>query len=156
MRKLPIGVLARPLCNVYSVGKTLLEGTTPAASPSHTGRHQSRADRGHMRRYAFAFALALTAAVHAAGPESKYKTPRTADGQPDLQGVWNFSSDVPLERPAKFSDRKFFTTDEIAQLRIAKDKALATIASFVPVEDVGLTLLDHTSYVQDLRTSLIT
>jgi hypothetical protein len=108
-----------------------------------------------MKNYAFVFALILTAAVHAAAPDARYKTPRTGEGQPDLQGLWNFSSDVPLERPAKFADRKVFTKAEIEQLRIAKDKALQMIASFAPVEDIGLTLLDHTSYVQDLRTSLI-
>src|SRR3954471_16348986 len=108
------------------------------------------------RRFLVCLLIVASGAITTLGAQGKYKAPRTADGQPDLQGVWNFSSDVPLERPGKFSDRKFFTKDEIAQLRIAKDKGLATIASFVPVEDVGLTLLDHTSYVQDLRTSLIT
>src|SRR5438132_3798695 len=109
-----------------------------------------------MRKYSLAFVLVLTAAVHAAGPETKYKTPRTADGHPDLQGVWNFSTDVPLERPPAFADRKFFTKEELEQQRIAKDKGFRALISFAPVEDVGLSLLDHTVYVQDLRTSLIT
>ena len=63
---------------------------------------------------------------------------------------------MPLERPAAFADRKFFTKEELDQQRIAKDKGFRTLISFTPVEDVGLSLLDHTVYVQDLRTSLIT
>ena len=31
--------------------------------------------------------------------------PRTPQGRPDLQGVWNFSSLTPLERPAEFAGR---------------------------------------------------
>ena len=31
---------------------------------------------------------------------SDYQTPRTEWGQPDLQGVWNFSSDTPMAIPA--------------------------------------------------------
>ena len=32
-------------------------------------------------------------------------------GQPDLQGVWNFSSIVLLQRPAQFGDRQFLTSE---------------------------------------------
>jgi len=38
--------------------------------------------------------------------------PRTIDGQPDLQGVWNFSTITPLERPAEFAGREFMTDAE--------------------------------------------
>lgn len=43
-----------------------------------------------------------------------YEVPRTEWGLPDLQGVWNFSSDVPMQRPVEFGDRLFLTADEIA------------------------------------------
>ena len=45
--------------------------------------------------------------------------PRTAWGHPDLQGVWNFSSDTPLNRPAEFEGRAFLTDEEVAQRREA-------------------------------------
>jgi hypothetical protein len=37
----------------------------------------------------------------------KWITPRTPDGKPDLQGVWNFGSATPLERPAQFAGQEF-------------------------------------------------
>lgn len=46
-----------------------------------------------------------------------YAVPRTQWGQPDLQGVWNFSSDTPMQRPAQFGERQFLSADEIEQIR---------------------------------------
>ena len=59
------------------------------------------------------FLLALTAVSSAAGPDAKFKAPRTEDGQPDLRGVWNFSSDVPLERPASAAGKTVWTREEL-------------------------------------------
>ena len=49
--------------------------------------------------------------------QGNYVTPRTEWGQPDLQGVWNFSSNVPLQRAQRFGDREYMTTEEVAQMR---------------------------------------
>jgi hypothetical protein len=57
-----------------------------------------------------AAALAIVAvSAHLAGQPSK---PRAADGHGDLQGVWNFSTITPLERPAEFAGREFLTDAE--------------------------------------------
>jgi hypothetical protein len=37
-------------------------------------------------------------------------------GEPDLQGIWTRDADVPLQRPAKYRDREFFTDAERADL----------------------------------------
>jgi len=44
-------------------------------------------------------------------------------GHPDLQGVWNFSSEIPFERPERFGNREFLTDEEIAEIqaRIAEE-----------------------------------
>lgn len=41
---------------------------------------------------------------------------RTPDGQPDLQGFWNFQTLTPLERPKEFKDKAFLTDVEAAAL----------------------------------------
>jgi hypothetical protein len=41
--------------------------------------------------------------------------PRTTAGQPDLQGVWNYSGWTPLERPPAYAGREFLTDEELAQ-----------------------------------------
>jgi hypothetical protein len=38
-----------------------------------------------------------------------------AQGHPDLQGVWTFSTITPLERPAEFAGKEFLTDAEAAQ-----------------------------------------
>jgi hypothetical protein len=122
----------------------------------NTGTRRHRAAATGRNPSLLLFLLLLTAvAASAAGPEGKYKAPRTEDGQSDLQGVWNFSSDVPLERPSAFADKKFFTREELAQQKTTKEKALATVAKFAPVEAVGLAWLDYAAKIENLRTSLI-
>jgi hypothetical protein len=44
-----------------------------------------------------------------------YTPPRTADGQPDLQGVWNFATLTPLQRPGELAGKEFFTDREAAE-----------------------------------------
>jgi hypothetical protein len=39
--------------------------------------------------------------------------PDTADGRPDLQGIWDYRSATPLERPAQFTGRETMTADEV-------------------------------------------
>jgi len=48
--------------------------------------------------------------------------PRTGDGQPDLQGVWDFRTVTPMERPAEFKDKPFLTEQEVADY----EKRIAT------------------------------
>jgi hypothetical protein len=42
--------------------------------------------------------------------------PRTPWDEPDLQGIWTDEYQTPLQRPARFANREFFTEEERAEL----------------------------------------
>jgi hypothetical protein len=45
--------------------------------------------------------------------QKKWTLPRTPDGHPDLQGIWDYRSATPLQRPDRFAGKEFLTADEV-------------------------------------------
>ena len=90
------------------------------------------------------------------------ETPRTAWGAPDLQGVWDFRSLTPMERPADLADKEVFTSEEAASFSeevlreqsrdLADADAQAATGRVVPYNDFWF---DWGSSVTTDRTSLI-
>ena len=48
---------------------------------------------------------------------ANWTPPKTPWGDPDLQGMWDSRTGVPLERPAQFANREFMTEQEAADRR---------------------------------------
>jgi hypothetical protein len=47
----------------------------------------------------------------------QWTTPRTPDGQPDLQGVWANNTATPMERPKELAGRTSLTDEEVAAMK---------------------------------------
>ena len=113
--------------------------------------------------------LLLTASVVTApaAAQTGAGLPRLADGRPDLQGVWDFRTLTPLERPEDLAGQPRLSPEEAAAIEIAearraieadraaaiRTKALPAGGSFVSYNDFwndrGARVVD------DRRTSLI-
>jgi hypothetical protein len=89
--------------------------------------------------------------------------PRLADGKPDMQGYWTNQTFTPLERPAQFKDKQFFTAEEaqvFARQRLEDVKDVPRgeqVKSDADIHyDDGIWLLEHFEKGAMLRTSIIT
>ena len=104
-------------------------------------------------------AACVTGLAEAQTPEKleldePWAIPRTAWGAPDLQGVWDYRTMTPLQRPSEFAGKAVMTDEEAAaytarQLEVQADYDLAPSVHAKWWLDYGKTLTD------DKRTSLI-
>jgi hypothetical protein len=103
--------------------------------------------------------VALDAQSAPARPAApKPYTAKTSWGDPDLQGVWDYKTITPVERPAAMGDRQFLNDEEVARLEGNAAKRLDS----PPDENTPANLV-HAPYMtdpgrkvdEDRRTSLI-
>ena len=109
-------------------------------------------------------AAALLAPAAATGQDDAsdaWQVPRTPNGRPDLQGVWDFRSLTPLERPEALADQDVFSAEEAAQFT---EERLAALDKDQPGPDGRIPLSggyndfwwDYGRQLTgDLRTSLL-
>jgi hypothetical protein len=104
-------------------------------------------------------ALLIVAAIPfgTAAQNESWSPPRTADGQPDLQGIWTNATITPFERPAELADKPFLTEQEAAAYE-ARIVGARTDAAPRP-GDVGnynqVWFDQGTTVVKTRRTSLV-
>ena len=115
-------------------------------------------------------ALSALVIVSLIAGSARGQAPRLHDGRPDLQGVWDFRTMTPLQRPRMMAEREFLTEEEAAtqESQIAAFRASQLEPSEVRTEPLpagggGRAVggyndfwLDYgTNVVADRRTSLI-
>jgi len=91
------------------------------------------------------------------------RIPRLNDGKPDMQGYWTNQTFTPLERPAQFKDKQFFSVEEAeAFARRALDGVKDVprgeqVKSDADIHyDDGIWLLEGYKKGAMLRTSIVT
>jgi hypothetical protein len=101
-----------------------------------------------VRRSSLVFVVvALSIADARAGQQPTAKgaagwaVPRTADGRPDLEGVWENNSATPLERPAQLAQKPRLSDQELAALEKKARTMLGPEAEAVFGDALYLTLL---------------
>ena len=93
-------------------------------------------------------------------PGEQLAVPRTPWGDPDLQGLWNYATNTPLQRPPEFAGREWLTEEEVAAANL-ESQTFATSerrSELSPLFDLSL---NYNQFWWDLgvstgRTSLIT
>lgn len=79
--------------------------------------------------------LGVASSLLVAQGSNDYEPPRTQWGQPDLQGVWNFSSNIPMQRPERYGTQEFLTPEQIEEA-IARQEAAAAAADAAAAQRV--------------------
>jgi len=112
------------------------------------------------RSVAIVAGVIVASAAISLGAQGKTKpyAAKTAWGDPDLQGVWDYKTITPLERPTNFGTRQFLNDEEVARLEANAAKRLDS----PPDENTPANLV-HAPYRtdpgrkvdEDHRTSLI-
>ncbi len=104
------------------------------------------------RRVAAIVAVVVAVAVPVAGqstpprpkPPISSTVSRTADGHPDLQGVWLFATLTPLQRPDNLAGRTHLTDEEIAAIEERAGSRKETFGLFPDEREVRLRQADLT------------
>jgi len=110
----------------------------------------------------FAISIVLLSSAFAQSRTAR-AIPRLTDGKPDMQGYWTNQTFTPLERPAQFKDKEYFSAEEAAAFA---ERALEDVKDVPRGDQVksdadihyddGIWLLEGYKKGAMLRTSIIT
>ncbi len=82
-------------------------------------------------------AALLSTPSSAAAQAGEYEPPRTSWGAPDLQGVWDFRTLTPFERPVELGERAVLSAEEVAEFEARRLAEFAVRDDQEPADVVG-------------------
>ncbi len=107
-------------------------------------------------RRSIAVALVGALAGLAAVPGLAQDAPKTAWGAPDLQGVWDFRTITPLQRPEDLGDKAFLTEEEaVAREQEAVDRDIELWNQEARRTEAGGNVGGYNNFWMDRGTSII-
>ncbi len=68
---------------------------------------------------------------------AKSNIPRTADGKPDLSGVFSNAQSIPIQRPANLGAKEFYTPEEL-EANAARQRRVAEVGVHYDTSQFGL------------------
>lgn len=86
----------------------------------------------------YRFVMAACAALLLTPVVASAQAPRTPWGTPDLNGLFDYSSVTPMQRPQEFADQEFLTEEQAAALeQAAVDRDIAAVSAPVQRAEAG-------------------
>src|ERR1700676_1525858 len=79
--------------------------------------------------------------------------PRTADGKPDLSGVFSNAQTIPIQRPATLGAKEFYPAEEV-RANAARQRRVNEVGVHYDTSQFGLGA-GQAKYAATLRTSVI-
>jgi len=138
--------LPKPIVMSTATGYSVSRGETPDTREGYRAMTQGRL-------------ILVLAALWFVRP-AVAQTPASARRHPDFAGIWNSATATPLERPAEFKDKVFFTPREAAEWERRMAAENAEPSPLVVSKSVGTYNTAFREFgshvVKTLRTSIIT
>ena len=103
--------------------------------------------------------MLASSTVMAQNETEGFTAPRTPWGAPDLQGVWDFRTITPMERPADLSDTAVLSDEEASRIETERQRERAARDAELPFDTVGnynqFWFDPGTTVIDTKRTSLV-
>ena len=114
----PVGMPpGHPAVHPTRVSRSSCTQVRTGSSWAYSNESREREEEDQMSHRCLAAVFTVIAGVAlSAIPAAAQTAPRTAWGQPDLGGIWDFRTITPMQRPEALADKEFLTAEEAANL----------------------------------------